>query len=119
VQLPAAGHLVVDELAQRASYREARVNLHQFDLLDDIATVLGADRGTRRRCQPRTSRPGCARWRRTGRPTGRSTGGNPALPRDPHAVKVPTTGHRYPMAPAAIREAIARRDVNRASDGAP
>jgi hypothetical protein len=36
-----------------------------------------------------------------------------------HAVKVPTTGHKYPVAPAAIREAIARRDVNRAPDGAP
>jgi len=38
---------------------------------------------------------------------------------DERDLAVPTTGHKYPVAPAAVREAIARRDVNRAQDGAP
>ena len=38
--------------------------------------------------------------------------------RDAHRVKVPTTGHKYPVAPATIREAIARRDAHRTPDGA-
>ena len=38
---------------------------------------------------------------------------------DEHGVKVPTTGRRYPVDPAAIRDAIARRDADTAgTDGA-
>ena len=34
---------------------------------------------------------------------------------DEHGVTVPTTGHTYPVDPAAVRDAIARRKATRAS----
>jgi hypothetical protein len=33
-------------------------------------------------------------------------------------VKVPTTGHKYPVDPAAVRDAIARREAAGSPDGA-
>jgi DNA segregation ATPase FtsK/SpoIIIE, S-DNA-T family len=36
-----------------------------------------------------------------------------------HGVKVATTGRRYPVDPAAIRDAIARRDAGRDAAGGP
>ena len=90
------------------------------DLLDDIATVLGADRWNTEKvpaadipARLRTLAPDWAPYR---------TINGLEIRRyleTAHGVKVPTTGHKYPVAPAAIREAIARRDANRAPDGAP
>jgi S-DNA-T family DNA segregation ATPase FtsK/SpoIIIE len=90
------------------------------DLLNDIATVLGGARGNTEKvpaadipARLRTLAPDWAPYR---------TINGLEIRRyleTAHAVRVPTTGHKYPVAPAAIREAIARRDVNRAPDGAP
>jgi DNA segregation ATPase FtsK/SpoIIIE, S-DNA-T family len=89
------------------------------DLLDDIATVLGADRWNTEKvpaadipARLRTLAPDWAPYRTiNGLDIRRYL-------ETAHRVKVPTTGHRYPVAPAAIREAIARRDADRAPAGA-
>ena len=69
--------------------------------------------GTRPRYPLQTSLPGFARWPWTGRPTAI----NGLQIRDyldtEHGVKVATTGHKYPVDPAAIRDAITRRDATR------
>jgi S-DNA-T family DNA segregation ATPase FtsK/SpoIIIE len=89
------------------------------DLLDDIATVLGVDRWHTEKvpaadipARLRTLAPDWAPYR---------TINGLEIRRyleTEHGVKVPTTGHKYPVAPAAIREAIARRHANRTPDGA-
>ena len=62
--------------------------------------------GTRSRCRPRTSRRGCGPWRRTGRRIGRSAVWRSAVTsQTEHGIKVATTGRRYPVDPAAIRDA--------------
>ena len=84
------------------------------DLLDDIATVLGVDRWNTEKvpaadipARLRTLAPDWAPYRTiNGLDIRRYL-------ETAHGVKVPTTGHKYPVAPAAIREAIARRDTAR------
>jgi S-DNA-T family DNA segregation ATPase FtsK/SpoIIIE len=88
------------------------------DLLDDIATVLEVDRWNTEKvpaadipARLRTLAPDWAPYR---------TINGLEIRRyleTAHGVKVPTTGHRYPVAPAAIREAIARRDAHSTPDG--
>ena len=91
------------------------------DLLDDIATVLGADRWDAEKvpaadipARLRTLAPDWAPYR---------TINGLQIRRyldTEHGVKVATTGHKYPVDPAAIRDAITRRDAARdpASDPA-
>jgi S-DNA-T family DNA segregation ATPase FtsK/SpoIIIE len=89
------------------------------DLLDDIATVLGVDRADAEKvpaadipARLRTVAPDWAPYRTI---TGRDI-------RDylhaEHGVKVATTGHKYPVDPAAVRDALARRAAAGGPDGA-
>jgi S-DNA-T family DNA segregation ATPase FtsK/SpoIIIE len=89
------------------------------DLLDDIATVLHSDRWDAPKvpaadipARLRTLAPEWAAYR---------TINGPQIRRylDEHGIKVPTTGRRYPVDPATIRDAIAQRDAAAGSDGAP
>ena len=90
------------------------------DLLDDIATVLGADRWNAEKvpaadipARLRTLAPDWAPYR---------TINGLEIRRyleTEHGVKVATTGHKYPVDPAAIRDAIARRDATREAAGGP
>jgi|SRR4051794_17303835 S-DNA-T family DNA segregation ATPase FtsK/SpoIIIE len=91
------------------------------DLLDDIATALGVDRWNTEKvpaadipARLRTLAPDWVPYR---------TINGLEIRRYldiVHGVKVATTGHKYPLAPAAIREAIARRNaLRRTTDGAP
>jgi DNA segregation ATPase FtsK/SpoIIIE, S-DNA-T family len=80
------------------------------DLLDDIATVLGVDRWDAPKvpaadlpARLRELAPDWAPYRAiTGLDIRRYL-------QTEHGIKVPTTGHKYPVDPAAIRDAIARR----------
>ena len=88
------------------------------DLLDDIAAVLDADRWDAPKvpaadipARLRTLAPDWAPYR---------TINGPQIRRyldTEHGVKVPTTGRRYPVDPAAIRDAITRRDAARDAAG--
>ena len=82
------------------------------DLLDDIATVLGADRWDAEKV-PAADIP--ARLRKLAPDWGpyRSINGLEIRRylHTEHGVKVATTGHKYPVDPAAVRDAIARRDA--------
>ena len=70
--------------------------------------------GTRRRCRPRTSRPGFATLAPDWAPYRTINGLQIRHYLDTeHGVKVATTGHKYPVDPAAIRDAITRRDATR------
>ena len=82
------------------------------DLLDDIATVLDAYRWDSPKvpaadipARLRTLAPDWAPYQ---------TINGPQIRRyldTEHGLKVPTTGRRYPVDPAAIRDAITRRDT--------
>jgi len=89
------------------------------DLLDDIATVLGADRWDAEKV-PAADLP--ARLRRLAPEWGpyRSINGLEIRRylHTEHGIKVATTGHKYPVDPAAVRDAIARRDTTHELDGA-
>jgi S-DNA-T family DNA segregation ATPase FtsK/SpoIIIE len=88
------------------------------DLLDDIAAVLDADQWDASKvpaadipARLRTLAPDWAPYRTiNGLQIRRYLEAE-------HGVKVPTTGRRYPVDPAAIREAIARRDAVIDPDG--
>jgi hypothetical protein len=97
-----------------------RVGALRRDLLDDIATVLGGGPGEHGEGVSR-GHPGPLRTLAPDWAAYRTTNGLEIRRylETVHAVKVPTTGHKYPVAPAAIREAIARRAANRGLDGAP
>ena len=89
------------------------------DLLDDIATVLGAGRWDAEKV-PAADIP--ARLRRLAPEWGpyRSINGLEIRRylHTEHGIKVATTGHKYPVDPAAVRDAIARRDTAGDLDGA-
>jgi DNA segregation ATPase FtsK/SpoIIIE, S-DNA-T family len=88
------------------------------DLLDDIATVLGVDHPDAPKvpaadipARLRTLAPGWAHYRRiNGLDIRRYLAAE-------HGVKVATTGRKYPVDPAAIRDAIARRGASAGMDG--
>jgi S-DNA-T family DNA segregation ATPase FtsK/SpoIIIE len=89
------------------------------DLLDDIAAVLDASRWDAPRvpaadipARLRTLAPDWAPYRTINGPQIRNY-----LDTE-HGIKVPTTGRRYPVDPAAIRDAIARRDAAADPNGA-
>ena len=88
------------------------------DLLDDIATVLGADRWDAEKV-PAADIP--ARLRRLAPEWAAYRSINGLEIRrylhTEHGVKVATTGHKYPVDPAAVRDAIARRDTTRDAAG--
>jgi DNA segregation ATPase FtsK/SpoIIIE, S-DNA-T family len=88
------------------------------DLLDDIATVLDAYRWDSPKV-PAADIP--ARLRTLARDwTPYQTINGPQIRRyldTEHGLKVPTTGRRYPVDPAAIRDAIIRRDAADRPDG--
>jgi S-DNA-T family DNA segregation ATPase FtsK/SpoIIIE len=90
----------------------------QRDLLDDIATVLGADRWGVEKV-PAADLPARLRTLAPDWPPYRTINGLGirAYLADEHGIKVATTGHKYPVDPAAIREAIARRDATRHGTG--
>jgi DNA segregation ATPase FtsK/SpoIIIE, S-DNA-T family len=89
------------------------------DLLDDIAAAIHADRWDAPKvpaadipARLRSLAPDWAPYR---------TINGPQIRRYldvEHGLKVPTTGRRYPVDPAAIRESIARRDAGGRPDGA-
>ena len=89
------------------------------DLLDDIATVLDAGRWDAEKV-PAADIPARLRELAPDWAPYRTING-PQIRRylDEHGVKVPTTGRRYPVDPAAIRDAIARRDTTAGRDGGP
>ena len=88
------------------------------DLLDDIATVLGVDRPDAPKvpaadipARLRTLAPDWGHYRTiNGLDIRRYLAAE-------HGVKVATTGRKYPVDPAAIRDAIARRDASDGMDG--
>jgi S-DNA-T family DNA segregation ATPase FtsK/SpoIIIE len=90
------------------------------DLLDDIATVLGVDRWDGPKvpaadipARLRTLAPDWAAYRSiSGLEIRRYL-------HTEHGVKVATTGHKYPVDPAVVRDAIDRRDAARNVDGDP
>jgi len=90
------------------------------DLLDDIATVLGANRWDAEKV-PAADIP--ARLRKLAPEWGpyRSINGLEIRRylHTEHGIKVATTGHKYPVDPAAVRDAIARRDATREAAGEP
>ena len=80
------------------------------DLLDDIATVLGADRWDAPKV-PAADIPARLRTLAPDWAPYRSINGldiRRYLEAE-HGIKVATTGHKYPVDPAAIRDALARR----------
>jgi hypothetical protein len=79
------------------------------DLLDDIATVLEVDRWNMEKV-PAADIPARLRTLAPGSAPYRSINGLEIRRylETAHGVKVPATGHKYPVAPAAIREAILR-----------
>jgi len=89
------------------------------DLLDDIATVLGVDRWDAEKvpaadipARLRNMAPEWAPYRTlTGRDIRRYL-------QTEHAVKVATTGHKYPVDPAAVRDALGSRAAAGGLDGA-
>ena len=83
------------------------------DLLDDIATVLGADRWDAEKV-PAADIPARLRTLAPDWAPYRSINGLEIRRylETEHGVKVATTGHKYPVDPAAIRDAIARRDAD-------
>ena len=88
------------------------------DLLDDLATVLGADRWDAHRV-PAADIPARLRALAPDWVPYRTINGldiRRYLDAE-HGIKVPTTGRKYPVDPAAIREAIARRDTARETGG--
>src|SRR3954451_15580293 len=89
------------------------------DLLDDIATALGVDRWNTEKV-PAADIPARLRTLAPDWVPYRTINGLEIRRylETAHGVKVPTTGHKYPVAPAAIRDAMARRDANRNLDGA-
>jgi S-DNA-T family DNA segregation ATPase FtsK/SpoIIIE len=90
------------------------------DLLDDIATVLGADRWNAEKV-PAADIPARLRKLAPDWTPYRSINGLEIRRylQTEHGVKVATTGHKYPVDPAAIRDAIARRDATREAAGGP
>jgi S-DNA-T family DNA segregation ATPase FtsK/SpoIIIE len=90
------------------------------DLLDDIATVLAADRWDAPKvpaadipARLRTLAPDWAPYRSiNGLDIRRYLHAE-------HGVKVATTGHKYPVDPAAVRDAVARRNAARNVNGGP
>jgi S-DNA-T family DNA segregation ATPase FtsK/SpoIIIE len=89
------------------------------DLLDDIATVLHADQWDAPKV-PAADIPARLRTLAPDWPPYRTING-PQIRRyldTEHGVKVPTTGRRYPVDPAAIRDAVTRRNTARDADGA-
>ena len=87
------------------------------DLLDDIATVLGADQRNAEKV-PAADIPARLRKLAPDWAPYRTINGleiRHYLERE-HGVKVPTTGRKYPVTPAAIREAVVRRGASRAQD---
>ena len=91
------------------------------DLLDDIATVLDAGRWDAEKV-PAADIPARLRELAPDWAPYRTING-PQIRRylDEHGVKVPTTGRRYPVDPATVRDAIARRNTTTTGgpDGAP
>ena len=89
-------------------------------LLDDIATVLGADRWNAEKV-PAADIPARLRKLAPDWTPYRSINGLEIRRylQTEHGVKVATTGHKYPVDPAAIRDAIARRDATREAAGGP
>ena len=90
------------------------------DLLDDIATVLGADRWNGEKV-PAADIPARLRKLAPDWAPYRSINGLGIRRylQTEHGVKVATTGHKYPVDPAAVRDAIARRDATREAAGSP
>ena len=90
------------------------------DLLDDIATVLGADRWNAEKV-PAADIPARLRKLAPDWTPYRSINGLEIRRylQTEHGVKVATTGHKYPVDAAAIRDAIARRDATREAAGGP
>lgn len=89
------------------------------DLLDDIAAVLDANRWD----APKVPAADIPARLRTLAPdwTPYHTINGPQIRRyldTEHGVRVPTTGRKYPVDPAAVRDAIARRDAAAGPDGA-
>ncbi len=87
------------------------------DLLDDLATVLGVDRWDAPRVPaadiPARLRSLAPDWAPYQSISGLDIRRYLAAE---HGIKVATTGHKYPVDPTAIREALARRDA-RSEDG--
>jgi S-DNA-T family DNA segregation ATPase FtsK/SpoIIIE len=84
------------------------------DLLDDLATVLQAQRWDAPKvpaadipARLRTLAPDWAPYRAINGLQIRH------YLETEHGVKVATTGHKYPVDPAAIRDAVTRRDTTR------
>jgi S-DNA-T family DNA segregation ATPase FtsK/SpoIIIE len=90
------------------------------DLLDDIATVLRVDRADAVKV-PAADIPARLRSLAPDWMPHRSITGLEIRRylETEHGVKVATTGRRYPVDPAAIRDAIARRDTGRDAAGGP
>ena len=84
------------------------------DLLDDIATVLGADRWDAEKV-PAADIPARLRKLAPQWAAYRSINGLEIRRylHTEHGIKVATTGHKYPVDPAAVRDAITRRDTPR------
>ena len=104
---PASGDRSTDRRRRRSSARWSR------DLLDDIATVLGVDRWDAPQRAGRRH-PGSAAHPRAGLGAvpDDQRAGYPPVPRRPsRGSRCATTGHKYPVDPTAIREAIGRRDA--------
>jgi hypothetical protein len=110
---PAIGGPIVHDQPDPAAAAVTR------DLLDDIAAVLDVARRDAPKvpaadipARLRTLAPEWAPYR---------TINGPQIRRyleAEHGIKVPTTGRRYPVDPAAIRDAIVRRDAAADPDGA-
>jgi S-DNA-T family DNA segregation ATPase FtsK/SpoIIIE len=87
------------------------------DLLDDLASVLGVDRWDAPRVPaadiPARLRSLAPDWAPYQSISGLDIRRYLAAE---HGIKVATTGHKYPVDPTAIREALARRDA-RSEDG--
>jgi S-DNA-T family DNA segregation ATPase FtsK/SpoIIIE len=88
------------------------------DLLDDVATVLGADRWDAEKV-PAADIPARLRKLAPDWAPYRSINGLEIRRylQTEHGVKVATTGHKYPVDPAAIRDALGRREATREAAG--